>query len=78
MKNISEISSIPTLTQQLKQTGFKDITVIDITKTTSTEQKTTEWSLPQSLSDFLDPQNPSQTVEGYPAPVRAILICYKP
>ena len=33
MKNISEIPSISRLTQQLKQTGFKDITVIDITET---------------------------------------------
>lgn len=78
MKNISEIPSIPTLTQQLKQTGFKDMTVIDITKTTPTEQRATEWSLPQSLSNFLDPQNPLQTIEGYPAPVRAIILCHKP
>jgi len=31
----------------------------------------------QSLSDFLDPQNPDLTKEGLPAPVRATLIAEK-
>ncbi|MEY8213807.1 MAG: DUF1698 domain-containing protein, partial [Colwellia sp.] len=28
----------------------------------------------QSLSDFLDPQDKNKTIEGYPAPQRAIFI----
>ncbi|WP_114141484.1 DUF1698 domain-containing protein, partial [Escherichia coli] len=32
----------------------------------------------ESLSDFLDPHDPGKTVEGYPAPKRAVLIARKP
>ncbi|WP_438879847.1 DUF1698 domain-containing protein [Bacillus cereus group sp. Bce007] len=31
-----------------------------------------------SLPDYLDNNDPSKTVEGYPAPRRAILIAQKP
>jgi tRNA (mo5U34)-methyltransferase len=27
----------------------------------------------ESLGDFLDPNDPKKTIEGYPAPVRAII-----
>ncbi|MBI1015395.1 putative methyltransferase [Escherichia coli] len=32
----------------------------------------------ESLADFLDPHDPGKTVEGYPAPKRAVLIARKP
>jgi tRNA (mo5U34)-methyltransferase len=32
----------------------------------------------ESLVDFLDPNDHSKTVEGYPAPKRAVLIATKP
>jgi tRNA (mo5U34)-methyltransferase len=31
----------------------------------------------ESLADFLDPNDDTQTIEGHPAPVRAILIAHK-
>jgi tRNA (mo5U34)-methyltransferase len=31
-----------------------------------------------SLKDFLHPDNPSLTVEGYPGPKRAVVIAEKP
>jgi tRNA (mo5U34)-methyltransferase len=31
----------------------------------------------QSLADFLDPDNPDLTREGYPAPQRAVFIAEK-
>jgi tRNA (mo5U34)-methyltransferase len=31
----------------------------------------------QSLADFLDPDDSSKSIEGYPAPRRAILIAEK-
>jgi tRNA (mo5U34)-methyltransferase len=51
--------------------------VIDISQTTSNEQRKTQWigDNPASLEDFLDPSNASLTVEGHPAPTRAIIIC---
>jgi tRNA (mo5U34)-methyltransferase len=32
----------------------------------------------ESLEDFLDPEDPDKTIEGYPAPRRAIFIANKP
>jgi tRNA (mo5U34)-methyltransferase len=61
----------------LNRTGFKDIRLVDVTKTTSQEQRVTGWMGDQSLSDFLDPSNPDLTVEGYPAPQRAIFLARK-
>jgi tRNA (mo5U34)-methyltransferase len=47
---------------------------VDVTPTTSAEQRKTDWIQTESLKDFLDPDNPSKTVEGYPAPVRAVFL----
>jgi tRNA (mo5U34)-methyltransferase len=38
--------------------------------TTADEQRKTDWIESQSLEDFLDPDDSTKTVEGYPAPVR--------
>ena len=44
-------------------------------KTPSTdEQRKTDWIDTESLADFLDPDDPQKTVEGYPAPVRAMIV----
>lgn len=73
MRNIFFIPTIKVLESWLKRTGFKEIRCIDISRTEGEEQRKTEWIQTESLTDFLDPENPSKTVEGYPAPVRAIL-----
>ena len=31
----------------------------------------------ESLADFLDPNNPKLTIEGYQAPTRAVFIAHK-
>ncbi|MDO9173610.1 MAG: DUF1698 domain-containing protein, partial [Actinomycetota bacterium] len=31
-----------------------------------------------SLADFLDPHDLSRTIEGHPAPVRAVVVATKP
>jgi tRNA (mo5U34)-methyltransferase len=64
----------------LAEVGFKDIKLVDVTKTTSEEQRATHWigDNTQSLKDFLDPNNDNLTIEGLPAPVRAIFICRAP
>jgi tRNA (mo5U34)-methyltransferase len=41
------------------------------------EQRATQWMTNHSLVDFLDPHNPSLTIEGYPAPKRAVFIATK-
>ena len=75
MRNIWAIPSIDTLKNWLSHAGLTSIEVADVSVTTPAEQRVTEWTFEQSLSDFLDPQNPRLTIEGYPAPKRAILIC---
>jgi tRNA (mo5U34)-methyltransferase len=62
-----------------KTTFFKNIKLLDITKTTPQEQRATHWigDNTQSIKDFLDPNNDDLTVEGLPAPLRAIFTCQK-
>ena len=75
MRNIWSIPSISTLKGWLSAAGLTSVEVADITVTTPAEQRATEWTFEQSLADFLDPQNPHLTIEGYPAPKRVIVIC---
>ncbi|MDF7671568.1 DUF1698 domain-containing protein [Orbaceae bacterium ESL0721] len=51
--------------------------MVDISPTTNDEQRTTAWSSEQSLADFLNPDDPTKTVEGYPAPLRALFTARK-
>jgi len=73
MRNVFFIPSLKVMESWLKRTGFGNIRCLDISKTESDEQHKTEWIQTESLTDFLDPEDLSKTVEGYPAPVRAIL-----
>jgi len=73
MRNVWFIPSPSMLTLWLQRTGFRDIKTIDVTPTTSTEQRKTDWMTFESLSDFLDSGDSTRTAEGYPAPVRAVL-----
>lgn len=74
MGNVWFLPSVPTLLAWLKKLRFKHIRCVDVTPTTVEEQRPTDWMWFQSLPDFLDPQDRSRTVEGYPAPVRAIVL----
>ncbi|MDK2080490.1 tRNA 5-methoxyuridine(34)/uridine 5-oxyacetic acid(34) synthase CmoB [Aliarcobacter butzleri] len=68
--NIYFIPTIPALKNWLERAGFENIEVLAATVTTSEEQRKTPWSFDESLEDFLDPNDSSKTVEGYPAPKR--------
>jgi len=68
--NIYFIPTIPALKNWLIRAGFEQIEVLAVTTTTSEEQRKTQWSFDQSLEDFLDKDDNSKTVEGYPAPKR--------
>ena len=74
MRNVWHIPSLSLLSTWMEQAGLNDIRVIDVSATTPAEQRTTEWMPFHSLSDFLDVNDSSKTVEGYPAPVRAVAI----
>jgi len=73
MRNVWFIPSVDMLQLWLKRAGFRDIQIIDVSPTTTQEQRATEWMRFESLPDFLNPDDHSQTIEGYPAPQRAIL-----
>jgi tRNA (mo5U34)-methyltransferase len=75
MRNVWFIPNISMLKIWLHRIGFKTIEVIDITQTKTDEQRATKWCEFESLADFLDPIDNNLTIEGYPAPTRAILFC---
>lgn len=77
MRNIWAIASPSLLSKWLAETGFEHIELIDLTKTTAAEQRKTDWMTFESLADFLDPADNAKTIEGHPAPVRAILTARK-
>lgn len=74
MRNVWAIPTPGLLEQWLAASGFKAIQRVDISKTTAAEQRRTDWMTFESLTDFLDPADPNRTVEGYPAPVRAVVL----
>lgn len=78
MRNVWFLPSVAALALWLKRAGFVDVRCVDINVTSIDEQRATDWMKYQSLPDFLDPQDTSKTVEGLPAPTRAIFIARKP
>ena len=77
MKNVWSIPSLKLLVKWINDAGFKNTRVIDTTKTTPKEQRVTKWMQFESLDDFLDQNDKDKTIEGYPAPVRSIVISEK-
>ena len=73
MGNVWFLPSSAALQNWLKKVGFSDIKLIDESTTTIEEQRSTEWMTFYSLEQFLDPDDHSKTIEGYPAPKRAII-----
>lgn len=77
MRNVWFIPSSKALCHWLSRIGFKNIRVVDETVTSLEEQRKTAWMENESLADFLDPCDINKTVEGYPAPIRAVVIANK-
>lgn len=78
MANVWFLPSTAALENLLRRVGFKDVRTVDVNKTSLDEQQATEWMTFHSLEQFLDPDNPELTAEGYPAPLRATLVATKP
>ncbi|MBT3236484.1 MAG: tRNA 5-methoxyuridine(34)/uridine 5-oxyacetic acid(34) synthase CmoB [Bdellovibrionales bacterium] len=72
MSNVWFIPTISCMINWLKKSKFKEIEVLADTPLTPQEQRLTRWCPPphRSLSDFLDPNDPTRTVEGFDAPRR--------
>ena len=78
MRNVYFFPSAAALKVWLEKCGFVDVVIADESVTSTDEQRSTNWMTHNSLPDYLDPNDPRKTVEGYPAPKRAILIAKKP
>lgn len=78
MRNVYFFPSAAALKVWLEKCGFIDVVIADESITSTDEQRSTTWMTHNSLPEYLDPNDPSKTVEGYPAPKRAILIAKKP
>ncbi|PID42921.1 MAG: hypothetical protein CSA52_00800 [Gammaproteobacteria bacterium] len=78
MRNVWFIPTPATLTLWLQRAGFRSVRCVNLNTTSLDEQRTTDWMPYQSLKDFLAPDDLSRTVEGYPAPLRAVMVAEKP
>ena len=78
MRNVWFLPSVAALECWLRRAGFVDVRCVDVSITSVEEQRSTDWMRYQSLPEFLDPQDHSKTIEGLPAPMRAVMIARKP
>jgi tRNA (mo5U34)-methyltransferase len=78
MRNVWHVPTTPALIDWLLEAGFVNPRLIDVTPTTKEEQRSTEWMPFDSLAQALDRDEPSLTIEGYPAPRRAVVITNSP
>jgi len=78
MRNVHVVPRTETLASWLTAAGAEDVRIVDVTPTTIEEQHTTPWMRFESLPEALDPADPRRTVEGLPAPVRAIVLARRP
>jgi tRNA (mo5U34)-methyltransferase len=73
MRNVWFLPTVATLVSWFRRLAFVSIEVDEVVTTTSAEQRASSWSTDASLKDFLDPLDPSRTVEGHPAPKRVLI-----
>jgi tRNA (mo5U34)-methyltransferase len=78
MRNVWHLPTATALENWLREVGFRDIRLVDVTATTVIEQRSTEWMPFESLAEALDPDDPGRTIEELPAPTRALFICKAP
>jgi tRNA (mo5U34)-methyltransferase len=78
MGNVWFLPSCDALLDWLHKVGFQEPALVDVTVTSTAEQRSTEWMRFHSLADFLDPQDSEKSVEGYPAPRRAVFVANAP
>lgn len=77
MNNVWFLPSADELSHWLERCGFRDIRVVDTNQTRLQEQRTTDWMPFESLQECLDADDPGLTVEGYPAPLRMVVLAKK-
>lgn len=78
MRNVWHVPTPETLTAWVHSAGLVDIELADTSVTTVAEQRRTAWMTFDSLAEALDPGDATRTIEGLPAPERAIVLARKP
>ena len=78
MGNVWFLPSCGMLLLWLEKLGYRDVKLIDVNTTSLEEQRSTDWMQFHSLEQFLDPKDHRKSIEGYPAPRRAIVTATKP
>lgn len=73
MRNVWFLPSARALSVWLERLGFTDICIVDHNTTSTKEQRRTDWMTGESLANFLDPKDAKKTIEGYQAPIRAVI-----
>ncbi len=69
--NIYFIPTVKALQNWCYRAGFKRFELLCTSVTQHNEQRKTQWIEGESLENFLDPDDTTKTIEGYPAPKRA-------
>lgn len=78
MRNVWFVPSSVELAVWLRRCGFDEIRVVDESVTGVDEQRSTDWMPFESLAAGLDPDDSALTIEGLPAPRRAVLLATRP
>ena len=73
MRNVWCVPTLASIVRWLEHAKFTDVATVDVTPTTSKEQRSTAWMPFESLAQALDPLDASRTIEGLPAPIRAVI-----
>ncbi len=74
MANVWAVPGTDRLLGWVRSAGFRQAEVVDVSVTTTFEQRSTPWMRFESLEQALDPEDRTRTVEGLPAPGRAVVI----
>lgn len=77
MRNVHALPTVELLQRWLEQANAQNVRCVDVADTTLEEQRQTPWMWFHSLAQFLDPQDTTLTMEGHPAPRRAVLVANK-
>lgn len=72
-RNVFFVPTKDCMVNWARRSGFKNVEVVSHTKVSTEEQRATKDMTWESLADFLDPNDPDLTIEGYPAPYRTVI-----
>lgn len=79
--NMGNVHVIPTpdaLVQWMQEAGLCAAEIVDLSVTTTKEQRSTPWMRHHSLADALDAKDANRTKEGHPAPKRCVVAAQAP